>query len=49
MRQHLDVQGREFALVSEEDARERGVKDGDLIEVYNERGALIVGARRPTS
>jgi trimethylamine-N-oxide reductase (cytochrome c) len=42
---HLNIQGREFALVSEEDARERGVKDGDLIEVYNERGALIVGAR----
>ncbi|MFU2489202.1 molybdopterin-dependent oxidoreductase [Thauera sp. WH-1] len=42
---HLNIEGREFALVSEEDARERGVKDGDLIEVYNERGALIVGAR----
>ncbi len=42
---HLNIEGREFALVSEEDARERGVKDGDLIEVYNDRGALIVGAR----
>ncbi|MHB1375519.1 MAG: molybdopterin-dependent oxidoreductase [Thauera sp.] len=42
---HLNIQGREFALVSEEDARERGVKNGDLIEVYNDRGALIVGAR----
>lgn len=42
---HLNIQGREFALVSEEDARERGVKDGDLIEVYNDRGAVIVGAR----
>lgn len=42
---HLNIQGREFALVSVEDARERGVKDGDLIEVYNARGAIIVGAR----
>lgn len=42
---HLNIQGREFALVSEEDARERGVKDGDLIEVYSDRGAVIVGAR----
>ncbi|HRJ22720.1 MAG TPA: molybdopterin-dependent oxidoreductase [Thauera sp.] len=42
---HLNIDGREFALVSEEDARERGIKDGDLIEVYNDRGALIVGAR----
>ena len=42
---HLNIDGREFALISEEDARERGVKDGDLIEVYNDRGAVIVGAR----
>ena len=41
----LNIQGREFAFVNSEDARERGVKDGDLIEVHNERGAIIVGAR----
>ena len=42
---HLNVQGREFALISVEDARERGIADGDLVEVYNDRGAVIVGAR----
>lgn len=41
----LNVQGREFVLLSTEDAAERGIKDGDLVEVYNDRGALIVGAR----
>jgi len=45
IRDILNVQGREFVLMSKQDAEERGIKDGDLVEVYNDRGALIGGAR----
>src|SRR5690625_7946840 len=45
IRDMLNVQGREFVIMSKQDAEERGIKDGDLVEVYNERGALIGGAR----
>lgn len=45
VRSILNVQDREFVLLSAEDAKERGIKDGDLVEVYNDRGALIGGAR----
>src|SRR5690625_7638652 len=45
IRNILNVQGREFVLMSKQDAEERGIKDGDLVEVYNDRGALIGGAR----
>ncbi|MBT4888437.1 MAG: molybdopterin-dependent oxidoreductase [Rhodospirillales bacterium] len=38
------IQDREPCLISTEDAELRGIKDGDLIEVYNDRGAIIVGA-----
>lgn len=27
------------------DARKRGIKDGDIVKVFNERGAVLVGAR----
>ena len=40
-----NVQGREPCLMSPEDAAANGIKDGDLVEVYNERGSIIVGAR----
>ena len=40
----MNIQGREFAFVNTEDARERGISNGDLIEVYNDRGTIIVGA-----
>src|SRR5690625_5018170 len=45
IRDILNVQGREFVLISKQDADERGIQDGDLVEVYNDRGALIAGAR----
>tara|TARA_R110002167_G_scaffold22811_6_gene81412 strand:- start:2401 stop:5058 length:2658 start_codon:yes stop_codon:yes gene_type:complete len=40
-----NIQGREPCLMSPEDAAANGIKDGDLVEVYNNRGAIIVGAR----
>jgi trimethylamine-N-oxide reductase (cytochrome c) len=40
-----NIKGREFIFISPEDAKKRGIEDGDLIEVYNDRGALIGGAR----
>lgn len=39
------IQGRQHALVSLEDAAANNIKDGDLIELFNERGAVIAGAR----
>ncbi len=43
---HIDnIKGREFIFINPEDAAERGIEDGDLMEVYNDRGALIGGAR----
>ncbi|WP_068310195.1 molybdopterin-dependent oxidoreductase [Polycladidibacter hongkongensis] len=38
------VQGREPVRINEQDAAERGIADGDLVELYNERGTVIAGA-----
>ena len=45
LRRTYAVQGRGPLLINTEDARKRGIRDGDLVELYNERGALVVGAR----
>ena len=45
LRKLYTVQTREPLTISTQDAAERGIKDGDLVELYNERGALVVGAR----
>ena len=39
------VDGRQIVLINKKDAEERGVKDGDVVEVYNDRGVLLAGAR----
>lgn len=39
------VQGRQHVLISVEDAQANGIKDGDLVELYNERGTVICGAK----
>ncbi|MGF1682355.1 trimethylamine-N-oxide reductase TorA [Photobacterium minamisatsumaniensis] len=39
------VQGREPVYMSPEDAKARGIKDGDLVRVFNDRGQLLAGAR----
>ncbi|NVD06315.1 trimethylamine-N-oxide reductase TorA [Vibrio sp. JPW-9-11-11] len=38
------VQGREPVYINPMDAKEKGIKDGDLVRVYNERGQLLAGA-----
>jgi len=40
-----NIQGREGVIINKDDAKERGIKDGDLVELYNDRGAIIAGAR----
>lgn len=38
------VQGREPVRINAEDAKKRGIADGDLVELSNERGTIIAGA-----
>ena len=45
LRKRYAVQTREPLTISTQDAAERGIKDGDLVELYNDRGSLVVGAR----
>jgi trimethylamine-N-oxide reductase (cytochrome c) len=44
LRALYQVQGREPILINTEDAKARGIEDGDLVELYNDRGSLIAGA-----
>ncbi|MCW8327263.1 trimethylamine-N-oxide reductase TorA [Photobacterium sp. SDRW27] len=39
------VQGREPIYISPEDAKQRGIRDGDIVRVFNDRGQLLAGAR----
>ena len=45
LRKRYTVQTREPLTLSPEDAKAHGIQDGDLVELYNERGAVVVGAR----
>ncbi len=45
LRHSYKVQNREPIRIHREDAQQLGVKDGDLVEVYNERGSLLAGVR----
>ena len=39
------VAGREPVLIHPEDARQRGIADGDVVELFNARGRCLAGAR----
>jgi biotin/methionine sulfoxide reductase len=39
------VKGREPVLINPEDAAARSIKDGDIVELFNERGRCLAGAR----
>ncbi len=44
LRELYAVQGREPVRINSEDARQRGIADGDLVELSNDRGTIIAGA-----
>ena len=39
------IKGREPAIINPNDASERDIEDGDVIKVFNNRGAMLAGAR----
>ncbi len=39
------VQGREPMLINPKDAAARGIKDGDIVRLHNDRGQILVGAK----
>lgn len=43
-RKYENIRGRQYVRISIEDAQANGIKDGDLVELYNGRGAVIAGA-----
>ena len=44
MRQTYAGKGREPRHMSPQDARARGIRNGDLVRIFNDRGQAIVGA-----
>ena len=38
------IKGHEVVVVHPDDAAQRGIKDGDIVRVYNDRGACLCGA-----
>ncbi|MBT5433995.1 MAG: molybdopterin-dependent oxidoreductase, partial [Rhodospirillaceae bacterium] len=42
--QATKTQGREPCLIHPDDAAQRGITDGDILRVFNRRGACLVGA-----
>ncbi|RZT42433.1 trimethylamine-N-oxide reductase TorA [Cupriavidus agavae] len=45
LRETYAIHGREPCLMHPEDARARGIVDGDVIRVFNDRGQMLVGVR----
>jgi biotin/methionine sulfoxide reductase len=43
------IKGREPVLIHPDDAAKRGIADGDIVRIFNERGACLAGARVTTS
>ena len=44
LREEYDVAGREPCLIHPDDAAARGIEDGDVVRVFNDRGQILVGA-----
>jgi trimethylamine-N-oxide reductase (cytochrome c) len=45
LRELYTVQGREPCLINPRDAAGRGIADGDMVRVFNDRGQILAGAR----
>ncbi|WP_351077709.1 trimethylamine-N-oxide reductase TorA [Shewanella sp. CAL98-MNA-CIBAN-0140] len=43
-RETYAVKGREPVYLNPSDAKQRGIKDGDIVRVFNDRGQLLAGA-----
>ena len=44
LRELYKIDGREPLRMNRQDAEERGIEEGDLVEIRNDRGAVIAGA-----
>lgn len=44
LREQYAVQNREPITINTKDAQARGIRDGDLVRAYNDRGQVLVGA-----
>jgi trimethylamine-N-oxide reductase (cytochrome c) len=49
LRDKFAVADREAILIHPDDAKARGIQDGDLVRAFNDRGQILVGASRTTS
>ncbi|MCE7565544.1 molybdopterin-dependent oxidoreductase [Aliivibrio fischeri] len=45
VRKYESVQGRQYVLINCMDAQKHGIRSGQLVEIYNERGRVIAGAK----
>jgi len=44
MRETYEVAGREPVWINPDDAKDRGIKSGNVVKVFNDRGATLAGA-----
>ena len=44
IRNYAEIAGREPALISPATAKARGIKTGDVVRIYNDRGEILCGA-----
>lgn len=44
LRHTYEIQGREPIWINTEDAKEKGIENGDIVRVFNERGQCLTGA-----
>ncbi|MDP3958496.1 MAG: trimethylamine-N-oxide reductase TorA [Pseudorhodobacter sp.] len=45
LRETYQIAGREPCLINPEDAKARGIADGDVVRVFNDRGQILAGAK----
>ena len=44
LREHYTVNNREPVLIHTDDAKERGIANGDIVRLFNQRGQVLAGA-----